>query len=340
MRVTFPRLADNQKGYAVIERDDGVVYRLGGFTLMGPKLPHDLTHLIVERELRVSDGIWGSIAAGTVYASMHHLRGRRPPHAADRSEQLKRAQRTRIMRAELLANLIEAVVRLDDQSPDEIRRLTRMKLSVVPVVEPGQDPADVVALPPPEVLAAAASALQVETARWARLRVGEELVYEWPCLVSIRLVAAPEVLQIDREMMALALQQARASLDAGGVPVGAVLAAGGEVVAAGHNERVQHGDPVAHGEISALRNAGRRATYADTTLYTTLSPCQMCTGAILLFQIPRVVVGEASTFEGDLDFLRSRGVEIVLLDDPGCMAAMEEFQTRYPEVWSEDIGGR
>src|SRR5580704_6283964 len=128
--------------------------------------------------------------------------------------------------------------------------------------------------------------------------------------------------RLDREMMALALQQARASLDAGGVPVGAVLAAGGAVVAAGHNERVQHGDPVAHGEISALRNAGRRATYADTSLYTTLSPCQMCTGAILLFQIPRVVVGEASTFEGDCDFLRSRGVEIVLLDDPGCMAAM------------------
>ncbi len=126
----------------------------------------------------------------------------------------------------------------------------------------------------------------------------------------------------DREMMALALQQARASLDAGGVPVGAVLAAGGEVIAAGHNERVQHGDPVAHGEISALRNAGRRASYADTTLYTTLSPCQMCTGAILLFQIPRVVVGEASTFAGDLGFLRSKGVEVVLLDDPGCVAAM------------------
>ena len=149
-----------------------------------------------------------------------------------------------------------------------------------------------------------------------------------------------EVRPEDREMMALALNQARASLDAGGVPVGAVLAAGGELIAAGHNERVQHGDPVAHGEISALRNAGRRASYADTTLYTTLSPCQMCTGAILLFQIPRVVVGEASTFEGDLGFLRSKGVEVALLDDPGCMAAMREFQVRYPQVWSEDIGGR
>jgi cytosine deaminase len=97
---------------------------------------------------------------------------------------------------------------------------------------------------------------------------------------------------------------------------------------------------VAHGEISALRNAGRRASYSGTTLYTTLSPCHMCTGAILLFQIPRVVVGEARTFEGDLGFLRDRGVEILLLDDPACVAAMEEFQARYPQVWSEDIGGR
>ena len=146
--------------------------------------------------------------------------------------------------------------------------------------------------------------------------------------------------QADREMMALALGQARASLEAGGVPVGAVLAADGQVIAAGHNERVQRGDPVAHGEIACLRNAGRRRSYHDTTLYTTLSPCQMCSGAILLFQIPRVVVGEAQTFEGDLGFLADRGVEIVLLDDPACMAAMREFQERFPAVWSEDIGGR
>jgi len=145
---------------------------------------------------------------------------------------------------------------------------------------------------------------------------------------------------VDREMMAVALAQARTSLSSGGVPVGAALAAGSELIAAGHNERVQRGDPIAHGEISCLRNAGRRPGYLGTTLYTTLSPCQMCTGAILLFQIPRVVVGEARTFAGDLDFLRQRGVEIVLLDDPACVAVMEEFQTRYPEVWSEDIGGR
>ncbi len=146
--------------------------------------------------------------------------------------------------------------------------------------------------------------------------------------------------QADRDMMALALAQARVSLEAGGVPVGAVLASGGQVVAAGHNERVQRGDPVAHGEIACLRNAGRQASYAGMTLYTTLSPCQMCSGAILLFQIPRVVVGEAQTFEGDLGFLSGHGVEIVLLDDQGCVAAMREFQERFPQVWSEDIGGR
>src|SRR6266516_7798771 len=146
--------------------------------------------------------------------------------------------------------------------------------------------------------------------------------------------------QTDREMMALALGQARISLDAGGVPVGAVLAAGGEVVAAGHNERVQRGDPIAHGEIACLRNAGRRPSYQDTTLYTTLSPCQMCAGAILLFQIPRVVVGEARTFPGDLGLLTERGVDVVWLDDDRCVALMQEFQSRYPQVWGEDIGGR
>ncbi len=177
MRVTFPRQADHQRGFAVVERDDGVVYRMDGFDT-GPELPHDVRHLIVERELRVSDGIWGSIAAGTVYTSMHHLRGRRPPHSEDRSDQLKRSQRNRIMRAELLANLVEAVAALADPSEEEIRRVTMAKLSVIPLKEPGADPAVLIQAPPPEALAAAARALQVEAARWARLRVGEELVYE------------------------------------------------------------------------------------------------------------------------------------------------------------------
>jgi cytosine deaminase len=140
--------------------------------------------------------------------------------------------------------------------------------------------------------------------------------------------------------MEVALAEARAGLAVGGVPVGAALARGGQLLASGHNERVQSGDPIAHGEIACLRNAGRQASYRDTALYTTLSPCEMCSGAILLFQIPRVVVGEASTFAGNLEFLRARGVEVVLLDDDRCKSVMKEFQERYPGVWSEDIGGR
>jgi cytosine/creatinine deaminase len=146
--------------------------------------------------------------------------------------------------------------------------------------------------------------------------------------------------EVDQAMMDVALAEARAGLAVGGVPVGAALATGGRLIASGHNERVQSGDPIAHGEMSCLRNAGRQPSYRDMTLYTTLSPCQMCTGAILLFQIPRVVVGEAATFAGDLDFLSSRGVSVVLLDADRCKAVMREFQERFPEVWSEDIGGR
>jgi cytosine deaminase len=147
-------------------------------------------------------------------------------------------------------------------------------------------------------------------------------------------------LAVDQTMMDVALAEARASLAAGGVPVGAALAAGDSLLASGHNERVQRGDPIAHGEMSCLRNAGRQANYQGMTLYTTLSPCQMCSGAILLFQIPRVVVGEATTFAGDLALLANHGVEVVLLDDERCTAVMHEFQERYPQVWSEDIGGR
>ena len=144
----------------------------------------------------------------------------------------------------------------------------------------------------------------------------------------------------DRALLEVALREAQTGLAEGGVPVGAALAAGPALIASGHNERVQRGDPVAHGEIACLRNAGRQASYAGMTLYTTLSPCQLCSGAILLFQIPRVVVGENRTFAGDLGFLAGHGVEVVLADDDRCMAVMREFQERYPEVWSEDIGGR
>ncbi len=153
-------------------------------------------------------------------------------------------------------------------------------------------------------------------------------------------MTSPAAAAVDRAMMDVALAEARASLAVGGVPVGAALAAGDRLLASGHNERVQLGDPIAHGEMSCLRNAGRQASYLGMTLYTTLSPCQMCSGAILLFQIPRVVVGEATTFAGDLAFLSSRGVEVVLVDDERCTGVMREFQERYPGVWSEDIGGR
>lgn len=135
-----------------------------------------------------------------------------------------------------------------------------------------------------------------------------------------------------------AVREAAAGLDEGGVPVGSALDLNGELVAAGRNLRVQQGDPTAHGEISCLRQAGRRASYRSAVLYTTLAPCAMCAGAILQFRIPLVVVGEASTFPGELHLLRSRGVEVVVLDDQRCSSLMREFQDRYPLVWAEDIG--
>jgi hypothetical protein len=183
MRITFRRYPGHTTAYSVIERDDGVIYRMQG-SAPGAKLPHDLRHLVVERELRIADGLWGAIAAGVVYASMEHVRGRRPPPAAERPAELKRGQRQPVRRAGLLADLVEAVAMLDAPSEDDIRRLTRATLAVLPGAEPGADPAEAAArastVPPPAVLARAARALQVEAARWARLRVGEELVYSWP----------------------------------------------------------------------------------------------------------------------------------------------------------------
>ncbi|HEY8701372.1 MAG TPA: nucleoside deaminase [Arthrobacter sp.] len=134
-----------------------------------------------------------------------------------------------------------------------------------------------------------------------------------------------------------AFQAAQKSLSEGGIPIGAALARAGQVVATGHNERVQHGDPIAHGEMSALRAAGRQRSYRDTVLYTTLAPCAMCTGTIIQFKIPKVVVGEAETFPGEFDLLRSRGVEVVVLDDQRCIDMMRNFQRDHAELWSEDI---
>jgi hypothetical protein len=179
MRIRFQRFPDRAVSYSVIERDDGVVYRMRGFGRGGSELPHDLRHFVVERELDIPDGIFGCIAAGTVYTSMEHVRGRVTFAGHQRKTALKKAQRQRVGRAELFANLVEGIAGLQAPSVPEIKRLTREYLACVPLSEPGQDPADVVDVPPPEVLGAAASALQVEAARWARLRVGEELVYDW-----------------------------------------------------------------------------------------------------------------------------------------------------------------
>jgi cytosine deaminase len=137
-----------------------------------------------------------------------------------------------------------------------------------------------------------------------------------------------------------AVAEAEQGLREGGIPIGAVLVYGGEIIGRGHNRRVQRGSAVLHGEMDALENAGRRAaaTYRDTTLYTTLSPCAMCSGAILLYGIQRVVIGENRTFRGEEDLLRSRGVAVVVRQDPDCIRMMTEFIRAHPALWNEDIG--
>ena len=144
----------------------------------------------------------------------------------------------------------------------------------------------------------------------------------------------------DQEFLTVAIEQARIGRDEGGVPIGAALVVDGQVLGAGHNRRVQQGSAIRHGETDALEEAGRlpAAVYRRATMYTTLSPCDMCTGAILLYGIPRVVLGENRTFMGGEDLLRSRGVEVVNLDSAECKALMDEFIAAHPEIWYEDIG--
>ena len=141
----------------------------------------------------------------------------------------------------------------------------------------------------------------------------------------------------DRNMLKIAYDEARLGFEGGGCPIGSVLARGGHEVSRGRNQRVQQGDPIAHGEMDALRKAGRQKTYRDTVLYTSLSPCMMCSGTIIQFGIPRVVIGENKTFGGNETFLRQHGVEIVIADDPDCIALMERFIREKPELWAEDI---
>ncbi len=145
----------------------------------------------------------------------------------------------------------------------------------------------------------------------------------------------------DRALLDLAIDQARMGRDEGGVPIGAVLVdEDGTVLGAGHNRRIQQGSAIRHGETDALENAGRlpASVYRRSTMVTTLSPCDMCTGAILLYGIPRVVVGEHRTFMGGEELLRSRGVEVVTLDSDECVTLMRDFITEHPEIWNEDIG--
>lgn len=144
----------------------------------------------------------------------------------------------------------------------------------------------------------------------------------------------------DRAFVAAAVEEARAGLAEGGIPIGAALVVDGAVIAVGHNRRVQLGSAIRHGETDALENAGRlpASIYARATMYTTLSPCHMCTGAILLYGIPRVVVGENRTFMGAEDLLRQHGVEVVVLDDAECVEMMTSFIAEHPQLWHEDIG--
>ncbi|HYC91853.1 MAG TPA: nucleoside deaminase [Thermoanaerobaculia bacterium] len=143
-----------------------------------------------------------------------------------------------------------------------------------------------------------------------------------------------------KDFMDAAVAEAQQGYDEGGIPIGSVLVYRGEIIGRGHNRRLQRGSPTLHGEMDALENAGRRsaAVYRESTIYTTLSPCSMCSGAILLYGIPRVIVGENRTFLGEEELLRSRGVEVIVLDDARCVELMERFIRERPEVWNEDIG--
>jgi cytosine deaminase len=140
--------------------------------------------------------------------------------------------------------------------------------------------------------------------------------------------------------LAAALREAEAGLAEGGIPIGSVLVVDGRIAGRGHNRRVQKGSAVLHAEMDCLENAGRLTArdYARATLYSTLSPCDMCSGAILLYRIPRVVVGENRTFRGPEEYVRSRGVSVHVVDDPDCVRLMQEFIRAHPALWNEDIG--
>ena len=144
----------------------------------------------------------------------------------------------------------------------------------------------------------------------------------------------------DKQFMKVALEEAEKGYVAGGVPVGSILVEDGQIIGRGYNQRVQQMDPIAHGEMDCIRNAGRRARYDTATIYTTLAPCMMCTGAIIQFGIKRVVIGENVNFPGNIELLRTYGVEVLNLNDEDCIALMSKFIAEKPELWDEDIAGR
>jgi creatinine deaminase len=147
-----------------------------------------------------------------------------------------------------------------------------------------------------------------------------------------------QVLVSADKFMEAAIAQARKSQSENGIPIGAALVRGGELIAVGHNKRVQENDPVTHAEIDCLRNAGRLRSFRDTVLYSTLMPCYLCAGAVVQFGIKKVIVGESRTFLGAADLMRSHGVEVVDLDLPECVEMMRKFIAENPELWNEDIG--
>ena len=142
------------------------------------------------------------------------------------------------------------------------------------------------------------------------------------------------------KFMKAAIAEARKGLREGGIPIGAVLVKGGRIIGRGHNRRVQKKSAILHAEMDCLENAGRlkAGDYARAVLYSTLSPCDMCSGTALLYKIPKIVIGENRTFQGPEDYVRSRGVELVVLDDPECIQLMQDFIAARPELWNEDIG--
>lgn len=142
------------------------------------------------------------------------------------------------------------------------------------------------------------------------------------------------------EFMRAAIDEAKKGLAEGGIPIGSVLVIDGKIVGRGHNRRVQQGSAILHAEMDALENAGRlkASDYQRATLYSTLSPCDMCSGTALLYKIPKVVIGENVTFQGPEEYTRSRGIELVILQDPECIQLMRDFITARPELWNEDIG--